>query len=138
MRRRQQRQGGFVVGLIAGVAAGVAGGLWLLRPQDDEIEIIADDGPVAAPRLASPPAVAPLRPPAPATSRGPSFMERLQQRWDLAMREGRKAAADRRTELERKLSGDRKEVAIDLVAVSRIDEVSETMAEIAGPGAPAT
>ena len=132
MRRRQKRRGGFLAGMIAGVAAGVAGGMWLLRSQGEEIEIVAgDERRITAPVSTAPPVRRPLtlaaQPPT-------SLMDQLQQRWELAVREGRKAAAARRLELERELARNRKEVTVDLIAASHIDEVSGRTGETGGQG----
>jgi hypothetical protein len=130
MRRRPKRGGGFLVGMAAGMGAGVAAGMWLLRPHDEEIAVAPEDDrgmPASVP--STPPA---RRQTARAAQRAPSFLDQLQQRWDLALREGRKAAAARRAELERKLALDRKETTVNLIAASHIDAVSETMGEIGG------
>lgn len=135
MHRGETRGGVFLLGLAAGVAAGVAGGLWLLRPQGEDVEIVVREDREAGSIAGRSPAVRRGASTAP-VQRPPSFLEQLQQRWDQAMREGHKAAAARRAELERKLAGDRKEVAVDLLTASRIDEVTEKLGEISGDKGP--
>ncbi len=136
MRRRQKRGGGFLLGMAAGVAAGVAGGMWLLRSQENDIEIIAEGDSERIGGASVPAPLAQSRTPVPRAPRPPSFVDQLQQRWQMAMREGRKAAAMRRAELERELARDRKDPAVDLIAASHIDDVSGKLGEIGGEQAP--
>jgi hypothetical protein len=109
MRRRQQRQGGFLLGTALGVVAGVVGGTALLRraaASDATIEVIgrppdsADD--VAGDRPAAEPAAL--------AAQIQDMVERLKARWNVAMAAGREAAADRERELEAKLAFETKRV----------------------------
>ena len=59
-------------------------------------------------------------------------LERMERRLRHPLPLRLAAAAARRAELERKLAVDRREVTVDLIAASRIDEVTEKMGEIGG------
>jgi hypothetical protein len=112
MRRQDKQRGGFLLGTLIGVVAGVAGGLTLLRQGraseslvEFRDEVIADDG--GETEVVEFAAVQSSTQPGPA-ERLRAVIDTLQARWNEAISEGRRAAADRRRELQAQLSGETK------------------------------
>ncbi|MGD9893030.1 MAG: hypothetical protein AB7R89_29505 [Dehalococcoidia bacterium] len=122
-RRRQQRNGRFLVGTVVGIVAGFIGGTALLRgaaTSDETIEVIGervDDGATEtfAGRVQE----------SASTTQGQLriMVDALKSRWHQAMTEGKAAAADRERELESRLAFERKQVpALEGELIQKIEE----------------